>query len=169
MKTPVRQLVVAFIVGLLFAVGLALSGMTLPSKVIGFFDFSRGLDSWDPSLAFVMGGGMLVYFPAFRIVRKQNAPRFTELFRVPSRSDITPRLVGGAALFGLGWGLGGFCPGPAITSVGALSGKAAIMVVSMFVGMFLFQKVDEMMHRAASEKAPEEAAEPSAAATAKVS
>ncbi len=137
----------AFGVGLLFAVGLALSGMTMPSKVIGFFDFSRGLESWDPSLAFVMGGGMAVYVPVFRWVKGRQAPLFGAKFRLPTRSDVDLRLLGGSALFGIGWGLGGFCPGPALTSVGAFSSKAMIMAASMLVGMALFQQVDKLRQK----------------------
>ena len=159
MKTPIRQLIAAFVAGLLFAIGLAVGGMTMPSKVIGFFDFSRGLASWDPSLAFVMGGGVLVYFPVFRLLRKRNSLRFSEPFRVPTVADITPRLVIGAALFGIGWGVGGFCPGPAIASVGALSGKAAVMAISMFIGMFLYQQTNRAWLRAAAAKAAGETVE----------
>lgn len=137
----------AFGTGLLFATGLALSGMTLPAKVIGFFDFSRGLESWDPSLAFVMGGGMLVYLPVYRLVKGRARPLLEDRFRLPTRRDIDFRLVAGAALFGLGWGLGGFCPGPALTSVGAMSSKALIMVAGMFGGMFLFQQLDNLRSR----------------------
>jgi uncharacterized protein len=147
-------------VGLLFAAGLALSGMTLPSKVIGFFDFSRGLDSWDPSLALVMGGGMAVYLPIYRLVRGRKAPLFDDRFRLPNRKDIDVRLVGGAVLFGLGWGLGGFCPGPALTSVGALSSKAMIMAASMLVGMFLFQRFEKLLDQAKAKAAPKPAPQP---------
>lgn len=148
----IKAYISAFGTGLLFAVGLALSGMTLPSKVISFFDFSRGFESWDPSLAFVMGGGMLVYLPIYRFVAGRarpmlDRPLLEDRFRLPSRRDIDFRLVGGAALFGLGWGLGGFCPGPALTSVGALSGKALIMVAGMLAGMFVFQRFDDLRAR----------------------
>lgn len=132
----------ALVTGAIFSVGLVFGGMTQPGKVVGFFDFSRGLDSWDPSLAFVMGGGMLVYMPVFRWVRKRERPLRGTTLHLPTASRIDPRLVGGAALFGVGWGLAGFCPGPAITALGSLSGDALLLVVSMFVGMALFRTVD---------------------------
>jgi uncharacterized protein len=143
-----KQNIAAFGTGLLFAAGLALSGMTLPSKVIGFFDFSEGLTSWDPSLAFVMGGGMMVYMLAFRLVKGRARPLFDERWRLPTRKDIDGRLVIGAALFGIGWGIGGICPGPALTSVGALSSKAAIMGAGMLVGMVGFQQLEKVRERA---------------------
>lgn len=143
-----KQYVAAFGTGLLFAIGLALSGMTLPSKVIGFFDFSDGFTSWDPSLAFVMGGGVLVYLPVWRLVKGRARPLFDERWRLPTRKDIDGRLVLGSALFGIGWGLGGFCPGPALTSVGSLSGKALVMVSAMLVGMVTFQQVEKVRDRA---------------------
>ena len=90
----VQQYGAAFVTGLVFAVGLALSGMTQPAKVIGFFDFSEGLTSWDPSLAFVMGGGMLVYMPVFRLFTKRTRPLFDTRFRLPTRRDIDLRLLG---------------------------------------------------------------------------
>lgn len=150
-----RHNVASFGVGLLFAIGLALSGMTMPSKVIGFFDFSRGLESWDPSLAFVMGGGMAVYLPVYRLVKGRARPLFDTHFRLPNRTDIDLRLVGGAVLFGLGWGLGGFCPGPALTSVGAMSIDAIILVVAMLSGMVLFQQIERMLARAKTPAAPD--------------
>ncbi|MCA9614691.1 MAG: YeeE/YedE family protein [Myxococcales bacterium] len=121
--------------------------MTLPSKVIGFFDFSNGLTSWDPSLAFVMGGGVLVYLPVWRLVKGRARPLFDERFRLPTRKDIDGRLLVGAALFGIGWGLGGYCPGPALTSVGSFSGKALVMVASMLLGMVGFQQVEKLRAR----------------------
>ncbi|MEZ4248054.1 MAG: YeeE/YedE family protein [Polyangiales bacterium] len=142
-----KQYFTAFGTGLLFAFGLALSGMTLPSKVIGFFDFSNGLTSWDPSLAFVMGGGVLVYLPVWRLVKGRARPLFDERFRLPTRKDIDGRLLVGAALFGIGWGLGGYCPGPALTSVGSFSGKALVMVASMLLGMVGFQQVEKLRAR----------------------
>lgn len=129
-------------VGLLFAGGLALAGMTQPAKVIAFFDFSEGLTSWDPSLAFVMAGGMAVYFPVFRWFSRRERPLLDVRFRLPTRKDIDGRLIGGAALFGIGWGLAGFCPGPALTSVGALSGSAVFIVLGMLGGMFAFQSLE---------------------------
>lgn len=137
-----KRNVTAFVVGLLFAFGLALSGMTTPSKIVGFFDFSDGLASWDPSLAFVMGGSMLVYMPVYRIIRNHHKPLWDLVYRVPTNNSIDLRLIMGAVLFGIGWGLGGFCPGPAITSLGAFSSQALIFVVAMLAGMFLFQQID---------------------------
>ena len=132
----------AFGVGFLFAIGLALGGMTLPSKVIGFFDFSAGLQSWDPSLGLVMGGATLVYFPVYRFFDRNRAPVFAERFLLPTTTTIDGRLVFGAVLFGVGWGLGGFCPGPALTSLGAASTEAGVLVVSMAAGMWIYQFIE---------------------------
>lgn len=129
------QLSAAFVAGLLFAIGIALAGMAQPSKVLGFFDFTQGLTSWDPSLAFVMLGGILVYVPVFRLIRGRDKPVFAATFRLPTRTDIDRPLVLGAALFGAGWGLSGYCPGPGITSLGSGSQSALIVVASMIVGM----------------------------------
>ena len=134
-------------IGVLFAVGLALAGMTQPSKVIAFFDFSRGLASWDPSLALVMAGGMAVYWPVFRLVRRRERPLLDGRFHLPTRNDIDRRLIGGAALFGIGWGLAGFCPGPALTSLGALSGSAVPVVLGMLLGMAAFQVTERALRR----------------------
>jgi uncharacterized membrane protein YedE/YeeE len=150
-----KQYVTAFGTGLLFAIGLALSGMTLPSKVVAFFDFSQGLTSWDPSLALVMGGGVLVYLPVWRLVKGRARPLFDERWRLPTRKDVDGRLVLGAALFGIGWGLGGFCPGPALTSVGALSSQALVMVSAMLVGMVAFQRLEKVRDRAKARREAE--------------
>lgn len=100
--------VAAFGTGALFAVGLAVSGMTKPSKVIGFLDIAG---AWDASLAFVMVGAIAVHFVAHRVVMRRPSPLFDEEFHLPTRKDLDVRLILGAALFGVGWGLGGFCPG----------------------------------------------------------
>ena len=99
----------SFISGVVFALGLGISGMTRPVKVIGFLDFAG---HWDPSLAFVMIGAIAVYFVAYRWIRIRSAPLLTDRFSVPQRTDVDRNLVVGAAVFGAGWGLGGFCPAP---------------------------------------------------------
>lgn len=124
----------AFVAGLLFAIGLALAGMTQPSKVIGFLDF---FGDWDPSLAFVMVGAIGVHFVFLRFLLKRRSPLFAEAFRVPTRRDLTPQLVGGAALFGIGWGLGGFCPGPGIASIGTFGAHALLFTGTMALGMLV--------------------------------
>jgi uncharacterized membrane protein YedE/YeeE len=140
----VKSIATSFLSGLLFAAGLVIAGMTQPAKVIGFLDF---LGDWDPSLAFVMGGGMLVYFVAYRLItRKRKAPIFEASFTLPTRKDIDLSLVGGAALFGAGWGLAGYCPGPAITSLGSGSLSAIVFVLAMVAGMALYRAVE--VHRA---------------------
>ncbi len=133
----------AFVTGLIFAFGLALSGMTLPSKVVGFFDFSDGMTSWDPSLALVMAGATLVYMPVYRLVRNRAKPLFEACYRVPTNTVIDTRLVVGASLFGIGWGLAGFCPGPAVTSLGSFATEPLIFVAAMLVGMFAFQQFNK--------------------------
>lgn len=148
MKGSLRFLAAAFLSGVLFAVGLALSGMTLPSKIIGFFDFSRGLDSFDPSLALVMAGALLVYVPVWLWVRGQRRPFFDDHFEIPSRHTIDAPLIVGAALFGVGWGLSGFCPGPAFVSLGARSTPALWMAFGMVVGMLAYQAVARAAKRA---------------------
>lgn len=126
----------AFATGALFAVGLAVSGMTKPSKVVGFLDVTG---AWDASLAFVMIGAIAVHFVAFRRITKRSSPLFDTKFHVPTRRDIDVRLVLGAALFGVGWGLGGFCPGPGLVSMGAGSRDALVFVAGMTLGILLEQ------------------------------
>ncbi|WP_437281186.1 DUF6691 family protein [Sorangium sp. So ce375] len=143
------QGVVALLAGLLFAVGLGVSGMTQPSRVIGFLDVAG---DWDPSLAFVMAGAISVHFLAYRVLRWRRrgvgvdaagparAPRFPLLAdraAVPTRNDIDARLVAGAALFGVGWGLVGYCPGPALVSLATGSRAVLAFVVAMAAGMVI--------------------------------
>ncbi|MEO0811429.1 MAG: DUF6691 family protein [Myxococcota bacterium] len=131
---------VAFVAGAVFAVGLGVSGMTLPSKVIGFLDLFGG--QWDPSLAFVMGGAVSVYAIAFQLIRRRSKPVIASQFQLPNSAPLVDRrLIAGAVLFGVGWGLGGFCPGPALVSSAALGQSALVFTASMLAGMVMFRAV----------------------------
>jgi uncharacterized membrane protein YedE/YeeE len=125
---------VSFLSGIVFALGLGISGMTRPSKVIGFLDIAG---AWDLSLGFVMLGAIGVFFVAFRLSRKMRAPLLAPQFSIPTRSDLDARLISGAAIFGAGWGLGGFCPGPAIVSLASGAAPVFVFVVSMAAGIYL--------------------------------
>jgi len=136
-----------FIVGLLFGVGLILSGMTDPSKVLGFLDL---LGPWDPSLALVMGGAIVVGVFAFAVANKRTLSFLGGELHFPTASTIDRRLVIGAVLFGAGWGLAGFCPGPALVSLAAGQTKAAVFVVFMLGGMVFFEYIDRRSQRSRS-------------------
>ncbi|MGZ5006349.1 MAG: DUF6691 family protein [Methylobacter sp.] len=125
----------AFIVGLLFGLGLIISGMTNPAKVIGFLDLAG---DWDPSLAFVMGGAILIGAGAFTIAKKRQRSLLGEPMRLSSVTGLDKGLIIGSLVFGIGWGLSGFCPGPAVVTAAAGQGKALIFVVSMLAGMALY-------------------------------
>ena len=124
--------IAAFVSGLVFAIGLAVSGMTKPSKVQGFLDVAG---DWDPSLAFVMVGAIGVYAIVVRVVK---SPRLALSFQLSTRTDIDVSLLAGAAIFGVGWGLAGYCPGPAVTSLGVFAPKGLLFVGAMLAGMLLF-------------------------------
>ena len=126
------NIVAALAAGLVFGIGLILSGMTDPGKVIGFLDVAG---PWDPSLAFVMIGAIAVAFFAFRRVQ------------LPKRGDIDARLVAGSAVFGIGWGLAGFCPGPALVSFGSGVDQAAVFVAAMLGGMVLYHAAERLLKR----------------------
>lgn len=130
------RLLLSVSLGALFALGLVLARMTDPAKVIGFLDF---LGAWDPSLAFVMLGAIGVYAPFYFATRKWRRPVFGERFELPLNDRLDARLIGGAALFGVGWGLAGYCPGPALVAVGAGRGDALLFTAAMSVGMFLYR------------------------------
>lgn len=134
------QLVVSFIAGWLFAVGLILSGMSNPSKVLNFLDVTG---NWDPTLAFVMAGALLVTFPAFRFVLKRPAPFLSDRFYLPTRQQIDAHLLSGAAIFGVGWGLAGLCPGPALTALGSGAISAFVFVAAMTVGALVHKYIIE--------------------------
>lgn len=136
-----------FAAGLLFAVGLVVGGMTQPAKIVGFLDFAG---DWDPSLAFVMLGAIGVHAISYRLIMKRPSPLFAPKFLVPTRRDIDVSLVAGSALFGIGWALGGFCPGPAITSLGAVSTNAALFVVALLGGHWAFAGYTRLRTLAAS-------------------
>jgi uncharacterized membrane protein YedE/YeeE len=140
----VKRLAVAYGCGLLFAVGLGVSGMTHPSKVLAFLDFAG---DWDPSLALVMGSGVLVNLVAFRWAERRGAPLFANTFSLPDRTAIDAPLVGGAALFGAGWGLGGFCPGPAIVSVVTGATPVVAFVVAMLATMGVYDWMETVRTR----------------------
>ena len=123
-----------FVSGVVFALGLGLAGMTRPEKVFAFLDL---FGNWDPSLAFVMGGAIAVHAVAVRWAIGRPAPILAERYSLSTRTGIDGRLVGGGALFGVGWGLAGYCPGPAITSLASLELAPIVVVASMTAGMFL--------------------------------
>lgn len=121
------------------AAGLWVGGMTRPEKVRGFLDFTG---SWDPTLVFVMGGAVSVHALAYRLIRRRTRPVFREAFQIPTRRDIDAKLVLGAAVFGLGWGLGGYCPGPAITSLTTGSASVFAFVAAMMLVSWLTARVE---------------------------
>jgi uncharacterized membrane protein YedE/YeeE len=118
--------------GALFGAGLIVSGMTKPAKVVGFLDV---FGSWDASLAFVMIGAIAVHLVAFRLIRRRSSPLFDVRFHLPTRKDIDARLVVGAVIFGVGWGLGGLCPGPGLVAAAGGVAAAIAFVVGMTVGI----------------------------------
>lgn len=140
----------AMLSGAIFAVGLVMGGMTQPAKVLGFLDIgglARGVSStaeqgfWDPSLAFVMGGALLVTLAAFWLTPRLARPLADIKFHLPTRNDVDARLLAGAALFGVGWGLAGYCPGPALASLLAGSTDTLIFAVAMVAGMWVAKRV----------------------------
>ena len=126
--------IISLISGLLFGYGLALSGMVSPSKVVGFLDLTG---NWDPSLAFVMGGGVIVTAISFRFILKRPMPFFGKQFQLPTKKDLDKYLISGAVLFGVGWGLGGLCPGPALSSLAYGNVKIFVFVAAMIVGIIV--------------------------------
>ncbi|KAA5803887.1 YeeE/YedE family protein [Alkalicaulis satelles] len=118
--------------GLLFGLGLVISGMINPAKVLNFLDVAG---SWDPSLAFVMGGALAVTAIGYRLVLPRGKPLFAERFALPAARQLDPRLIGGAALFGIGWGLAGFCPGPALSAAALGMAEVYIFLAAMLAGM----------------------------------
>ncbi len=129
----------AFLLGLLFALGLGIAGMTQPAKIIAFLDVTG---DWDPSLLLVMTSATLVYFLSYRWITKRRAPLLAEKFSLPTAGRLDARLLAGSALFGIGWGLSGYCPGPALVALPGLLPNTLVFVVSMLTGMLLFKWSD---------------------------
>ena len=145
------RMLVALFSGALFGLGLAVSGMINPAKVIGFLDLAG---EWDPTLAFVMGGALLVAIPAFRLILGRSRPILARDFALPKGSALDARLLGGATLFGVGWGLAGFCPGPAVAAL--VTGLAPVFafVAAMAAGMVLYAWVFERPDRGGARTQP---------------
>ena len=132
------QRISEFVVGLIFGLGLMLSGMTDPGKVIGFLDL---FGNWDPSLALVMGGAIAVGFFAFALAKKRTTSFLGGALHLPKSTQIDKRLIWGNVMFGAGWGLAGFCPGPALVSMAAGQDKALVFVLSMVFGMIVYELI----------------------------
>lgn len=128
--------ILSMISGIIFAIGLVISGMINPDKVIGFLDI---FGQWDYSLAFVMGGAVIFNLVTFKFLKKKERPFFNENFDWPTKKDIDSNLIVGAALFGIGWGLIGICPGPAIVNLISLDERVFAFVISMILGMIGFK------------------------------
>lgn len=128
------RLLSAYLVGLIFGVGISISGMANPAKVLNFFDVAG---TWDPSLAFVMGGALIVTFIGYRVVLKRAAPMFEDGFQLPTRRDFDVPLIGGSAVFGIGWGLAGFCPGGALPALGTGRSEVVIFVGALVAGILV--------------------------------
>ena len=150
MRHRVASGAVGLLAGLLFGAGLVVSGMTRPEKVRGFLDFTG---AWDPTLLFVMGGAVLVHALAYRMVKRRASPVFTASFQLPTRRDIDAKLVLGAAIFGLGWGLGGYCPGPAIASLPSGGASVLSFVAAMLAASWLTGQLEARLARPSSHRA----------------
>ncbi|MCG7519967.1 DUF6691 family protein [Ruegeria sp. Ofav3-42] len=128
------KLIVTYLIGLIFGVGISVSGMVNPAKVLNFFDLAG---TWDPSLIFVMGGALVTTFFGYILVFGRAAPLYANNFSLPTSRDIDTKLVGGAALFGVGWGLSGFCPGGAIPALGTGNWHVFAFLAALIAGIFL--------------------------------
>jgi uncharacterized membrane protein YedE/YeeE len=149
-------LITAFVAGLLFASGLIVSGMTNPAKVLAFLDLAG---RWDPSLAFVMVGAILVAAIAFRVGGARARTVFGGSIHLPGARHIDARLIAGSVTFGVGWGLAGYCPGPALASLGVAGWPALLFVAAMIAGMVLFESVERIAAWRASRDDPQPATE----------
>ena len=128
------RLLVAYLSGLIFGIGIMISGMANPAKVVNFFDL---FGTWDPSLALVMGGALLVTFVGYRLILRRRAPLLDQQFHLPTRTDLDARLIGGSAVFGIGWGIAGFCPGGALPAIGTGRAEVLIFVAALVAGIYL--------------------------------
>jgi uncharacterized membrane protein YedE/YeeE len=137
------SILTSLLAGLVFGIGLIVSGMANPAKVLGFLDLAGG---WDPSLVFVMAGAIAVGLAAFAAARRRTRSLLGAEMRLPTARHIDRRLVGGSLLFGVGWGIAGFCPGPAIVALGIGEARAFVFVAAMLAGMVLFEWL-ERLHR----------------------
>ena len=135
----IRETLVPLISGTIFGAGLTIGGMTDPARVRGFLDL---FGDWDPTLAFVMGGAVLVMALAWMVQRRMLRPAFADAFSLPDRNDLTARLVGGSALFGIGWGIAGLCPGPGFAALAIEPGSAAVFVAAMLAGMLAVRMIE---------------------------
>ena len=138
-RLSLPRIVVALLAGALFGFGLSLSGMLDPARVLGFLDLASG--HWDPSLAFVLGGALLVAVPGVMLQRRLRRPWLDDRFHLPGKTKVDGRLVAGSALFGAGWGLAGFCPGPAIAALSMGLAPVVLFVAAMAAGMVLHDRV----------------------------
>tara|TARA_R110000824_G_scaffold208405_5_gene394043 strand:+ start:2793 stop:3212 length:420 start_codon:yes stop_codon:yes gene_type:complete len=138
MNSNAMKTAAGYAAGLIFGLGLAISGMTDPARVLGFLDVAG---AWDPTLMFVLGGAVVTTFIGYRLVFKRSAPLLGGVFQLPTKKELDGKLLGGAALFGIGWGLSGYCPGPAIASIGGISLPLAAMLLTMVLGWFAAKKL----------------------------
>ncbi len=147
------RLVSTYLIGLIFGVGISISGMANPAKVLNFFDIAG---TWDPSLVFVMGGAVVVAFFGYRIVLRRPAPVLDAKFHLPDNPGIDARLLGGSALFGVGWGIAGFCPGGALPALGTGQIDVFVFVAALIAGIFAAKGLMALTHaRAARVLRPE--------------
>lgn len=137
------KILTAFFTGMLFGLGLIIAGMTDPSKVIGFLDV---IGNWNPSLAFVMVGAILIGAIAFKLVRHKTSSFLGETLKIPTSKNIDRRLILGSMTFGIGWGLVGYCPGPALASLATGAVKPIVFVVAMIAGMAVFEVLESLIH-----------------------
>ncbi len=131
--------IVSLLFGIIFGIGLVISQMINPAKVLGFLNL---FGEWDPSLAFVMIGALIISSPSFHLFKNKEKPIFSSSFSIPNKKEIDKELIFGSILFGAGWGLVGLCPGPAITSIALFNVSSAIFVVSMFIGFYIASKTN---------------------------
>lgn len=130
----------ALIVGLLFAIGLGLSGILQPANIIGFLDV---FGKWNPTLLFTMAGAVGVHFITYKLIRKRKTPMFSKDWFIPTRQEITPALIIGSLIFGIGWGLGGYCPTVSVTTLASFETRPLIVFASIIIGMLLFWILDK--------------------------
>lgn len=138
------RIVICYLIGLIFGVGISISGMANPAKVLNFFDVAG---SWDPSLAFVMGGALIVTFIGYRVVLKRPAPLLDGRFHLPARRDVDLPLIAGSATFGIGWGIAGFCPGGALPALGTGQAEVVIFVAALIGGIVIAKLLQTALSR----------------------